>query len=296
MRYPAFRRGTFALVGGVLHEASYTGGDTVHLNSPQAENPDPELFSWNDEYAQWCGRIAADRCVRVYSVDVYAQYRGHSVLIENIGDTGLAGVRYAEWDPAWATGNGFIQQNRYEFRKKIPITELSGYYERQRDLLFDRWVERRFARRSPAPAPDDRPRSGILATVSGAEYPARYPVGGRIVLSVSGADNPDPALFSQGPDSRMWTAEVPVGRCARLAEVTTRAEYRGHPCQVDEIDSDGTVSLLHLGKAEKAAEDGFTHGADGRWTKSVPVFDLARYHEHHVDLLFDDWARGAGKL
>jgi hypothetical protein len=277
MSYPAYRRGTFAQLDGVLHHASYSGsGDTVWLNSELAENPDPLLYDWHPDYACWSAEVPVDRCARVFSVRVYAQYRGHGVLVENLSDTGFAGVLYAEWDAAWATGNGFIQENKYEFHKKVPVEDLQEYYEKQGDLLFDRWRDKRFGGTDGMDEITGRPRGGLLATVSGREYPVLgLPAGGRVVLE-------------EGPGR---TVEVPVERCERLADVTTRAEYLGQPCQVERIDATGSVLLRHLGKPEKAAADGFDQAADGRWVREVHVFDLARYHEHHVDLFFDEWLR-----
>lgn len=300
MTYPAYRRGTFALLDGVLHEASYgPGAELVRLNSRQAGNPDPALYDWDDAEAQWLATVPADRCSRVFSVDVYASYRGHSVLVGTISDTGSAHIMYAEWDGLWATGNGFIQENKYEYYKTVPVTELRDYYEKQGDLLFARWRDETFAgtgQRKPRPvAVQERPRTGLLATLSEVEYQAdAYPHEGHIVLSAAGKRNPDQDQFTWDSGRQRWSARVPVSECTRLAEVTTRAEYRGRPCQVRSIAADGTVVLEHLAKEAKAAEDEFEPDADGVWTKSVHVFDIARYHEHHVDLLFDEWSRSLG--
>jgi hypothetical protein len=238
MNYTLYRRGTFAVVDGKSHPASYRPGeDYVHLAG---------------------GPAAVDSCERVFSVQVYATYRGHAVLVDDIDNAGMAHVMEAEWDEDWATENGFVHENAYEYFKTVGLRELRNYYEKQTDLLFTRWRAAHFARpvegdpvgsgwRSGGHDMHGRPRSGILA-----------------------------------------------GEDGRVAAVTTRAEYLGHPCELTGIGADGSVGIESVKLAGTRAEaDGFTLGPTGRWTKAVHIFDLARYHEHHADLLFDRWRESA---
>ncbi|WP_020668855.1 hypothetical protein [Amycolatopsis nigrescens] len=280
-----------------MHDATYNGGDAfVSLNSWQKDNPDPELYQWDEESSQWLGQVPVDRCERVYSVHVYAKYRGHSVLVDKVNDAGMATTLYAEWDGAWATENGFLQESKYEYYKTVPVTELLDYYEKQDDLLFTRWREENFGESAPAGAQPpgwagERPRSGRLATVRGAEYRMLCrALGGRITLGSRAPLNPDPELFSWHEARGSWAATIPLDACTRMVEVTTRAEYVGYPCEVLDISPDGSVELRYLGEdLSKAAVDGFADAGDGKWTKTAHVFDLARYHERHVELAAPEW-------
>jgi hypothetical protein len=245
MKYPLYRHGTYAVIDGASHPVSYTVGENyVHLPSGARTEP-----------------IPVDMCERVISVQVYASYRGHGVLVDDMDALGNARIMEAEWDGEWATVNGFLHENKYEYFKTVDVRDLRDYYEKQLDLLFQRWRAAHFARPieghpltggwangSPA-AVDGRPRSGVLATEDG-----------------------------------------------RRAEVTTRAEYLGYPCEVAGISPNGSVGLYYLGQDLARAEaDGFELTVDFRWAKTVHVYDLARYQEHHADLYFEEW-RSAQEL
>lgn len=233
MSYPLYRRGTFAVLGGSSYPVSYVAGD------------DYARFSDGEP-------IAVDGCERLFSVQVYATYRGHMVLVDDVGVTGSARVMDAEWDGTWAIENGFVQENAYEYFKTIDLRDLHNYYEKQTDLLFIRWRDAHFARTAGQAEPaehgtpgvfDGRPRSGVLSTEDG-----------------------------------------------RIAAVTTRAEYLGYPCEIGGIFVSGATRIYSLVADEARAEaDGFALGDNGRWAKTVHIYDLARYHEHHTDLLFDQW-------
>ncbi|MFD2418195.1 hypothetical protein [Amycolatopsis pigmentata] len=233
MSYPLYRRGTFAVLGGSSYPVSYTAGD------------DYARFSDGEP-------VEVDGCDRLFSVQVYATYRGHTVLVDDVGVTGSARVMDAEWDGAWAIENGFVQEKAYEYFKTVDLRDLRDYYEKQSDLLFVRWRDARFVRPTGQDEPgeagvsgvfDGRPRSGVLSTEDG-----------------------------------------------RMAAVTTRAEYLGYPCEIAGIAVGGATRIYSLAADETRAEaDGFVLGDNGRWAKTVHIYDLARYHEHHTDLLFDQW-------
>lgn len=117
------------------------------------------------------------------------------------------------------------------------------------------------------------PRTGVFAVVDGREHAVEsYPERGVVPLS----------------DGRV----VPLSECERLAEVTTRADYRGHECQVVGLAPDGSVGLYYLGPDKaRAAADGFSQIDPGTWAKNVDVHEVERWREHHADLLFDEWVR-----
>jgi hypothetical protein len=247
MSYPLYRRGTFAVIDGAAHRVSYTLGDNyVHFPSQDGTKPTPYPRS---------GPIPVEMCERVFSVGVYASYRGHGVLVDDVDEAGMARLMEAQWDGEWATVNGFVQENKYEYYKTADLRELRDYYEKQSDLLFLRWRAAHFARPIEGHLPTGGWANGELAVVHG------RPRSG--VLETEGG---------------------------RVAEVTTRAEYLGYPCEVAGITADGSVGLYYLGPDDGRAEaDGFHQTDDGRWAKTVHIYDLARYHEHHVDLLFAPW-------
>lgn len=138
-----------------------------------------------------------------------------------------------------------------------------------------------------------RPRSGVYATVKGLEYQCNdYPENDRVLLVSHEQDNPDPELFTRDDANRLWIAQVHVDRCERLADVTTRADYLGHRCQVVSIAPNGDVGLYFLGDDKSAARrDGFVQIDPGTWAKTVNIYDLHSFHEHHADLLYERWWR-----
>jgi hypothetical protein len=138
-----------------------------------------------------------------------------------------------------------------------------------------------------------RPRTGIFTEIGGREYEVDAdPREGVVTLFSREPENPDPALFQWNGSLGAWLASVPVDRCDRLVEVTTVADYRGHPCQVISIGADGATGLYYLGEDMAALpRDGFVQIDVGTWAKTVDIHELARYRELHRDLLFDAWAR-----
>src|SRR5437660_9638164 len=102
MTYPLYRRGTFAVMNGVSHPVSYpAGADYVRFSTGE---PTP-----------------VEECERVFSVQVYGAYRGHGVLVEDVDSDGMARIMEAEWDGEWATENGFVHENAYEYYKTVNL-------------------------------------------------------------------------------------------------------------------------------------------------------------------------------
>lgn len=257
MTYPLYRSGIIAVVDGVSYPASYTTGENyVHFPQPSAARPAPFPRQ------ELAGAVPVEMCERVFSVQVYATYRKHRVMIDAAFENGTARVLEAEWDHEWATVNGFVQENSYEYYKTVDMRDLRDYAERQNDLLFTRWRAARFA----------RPMDGV-------------PLHG-------GWPNGQSAVVAGRPRSGVLETEG-----GRVAEVSTRAEYLGSSCEVAGITVDGSVGVHYLGlDFERAEADGFRSGDDDRWSKTVHIFDLARYHELHRDLLFDQWRESRDSL
>ncbi|MFI9813927.1 hypothetical protein [Saccharothrix variisporea] len=136
-----------------------------------------------------------------------------------------------------------------------------------------------------------RPRSGIFATIDGVEHVCNdYPSGDQVVVVSRDAENPNPTLFTRDETRGLWVARVPVDRCERLTDVTTRTTYQGRDCQVVGIAPNGDVGLYYLGDDKsEAAELGFVQVDQGTWAKTVDVHELGTLYEHHADLLFERW-------
>lgn len=141
-----------------------------------------------------------------------------------------------------------------------------------------------------------RPRAGVVAVVGGREHTAEsYPDGGIVTLVSEAAENPDPGIFQRDERTGRWRGEVLAEDCERLDEVTTRAHYLAHECQLVAIEADGTTGLYYLGPDKsRAARDGFVQIESGVWAKTVTVHDLDEVWEHHADLLFGTWISGLG--
>ncbi|PPK67979.1 hypothetical protein V5P93_007325 [Actinokineospora auranticolor] len=133
-----------------------------------------------------------------------------------------------------------------------------------------------------------RPRTGLYALLDGREYAAGQPENGQVALH--SAVDPQDTRFKAG--SSGWRAVVPVDACERLDEVTTRANHLGHECLVVGITPEGSVGLYYVGPDKtRATADGFVQIDPGTWAKNVPIHEITRFREHHVDLLFPEWAK-----
>jgi hypothetical protein len=137
-----------------------------------------------------------------------------------------------------------------------------------------------------------RPRTGIYATVDGQEYEAEgLPENGVVTLVSRAAESSE--RFTRDEENGVWRAEVLTRECERLAEVVTHAQHKGHDCHVVSIGDDGSVGLYYDGPDKAQAEqDGFVQVDPGTWAKTVSVFELYTYTEHHRDLLFAEWVQG----
>lgn len=141
--------------------------------------------------------------------------------------------------------------------------------------------------------PYRRPRVGVYAEVDGVEYEAEgYPRGDAVTVFSREDTNPAPELLAWHDGMRAWSATVPIGRCTRLAEVTSVAEHEGHLCQVVSIDQTGNVGLYYIGTQKSALpRDGFVQVDAGTWAKTVGIHDIDEYREQHRDLKFESWWR-----
>jgi len=255
--YPLYRSGTIAVVDGASYPVSYSPGDN-YVHFPQADGGRPTPHP----RGELSGAVPVEMCERVFSVQVYASYRDHRVMVDAAHDNGTVRVLDAEWDQEWATINGFVQEAAYEYYKTVDLRDLRGYSERQNDLLFTRWRAARFARPVDGFPPQGGWPNGQAAVVAGRPRKG--------VLETEGG---------------------------RIAEVTTCAEYLGYSCEVAGITLDGSVGVYYLGSDfERAEADGFECDDDLRWAKTVHIYDLARYHEVHRDLLFDQWRESRDSL
>ncbi|HVK20783.1 MAG TPA: hypothetical protein VM677_05435 [Actinokineospora sp.] len=168
---------------------------------------------------------------------------------------------YAGASTGWALDNGFVQADKYEYRREVAITELTNVYEEQRDLIFDLWRENR----TPAAEAYRRPRIGVYVTIAGQEHRARsIDDSGIVVLT----------------DRR----QVAAGECERVVDVVTLASHLELECEVTAINADGSACLRLCGDDRFAETRGFTRTDSGGWTKSADLQSLMHYRERHRPL------------
>jgi hypothetical protein len=136
------------------------------------------------------------------------------------------------------------------------------------------------------------PRLGTYATIAGVEYEAdSLPADGSVTVFARAASNPAPLLLGPGPSPDLWVATVPTSSCERVYSVTTRASWRGEPCQVMSV-ADGYAVIYHVGdNRARAVSFGFRPLMPGTYAQAVPVSELEDYHEVRTDLLFEEWSR-----
>ena len=153
MTYPGFRFGTVVTYGG--HERaggsfnSQTGKAIFFSRAP--ENPDPDLYEWDDSRKGWVAVLDAGDCERVFWAAAFVMYRGYRCQVMKMFEDGTAEILYNDWNGAWAQmQGGFEQREKYEFYKVVPVSELYDYHEEQRDLVFDEWREQSFTRPAAA--------------------------------------------------------------------------------------------------------------------------------------------------
>lgn len=148
MTYPGFRPGgQYARMNGREYRAAYDSNydaDSIVIIQRTPENPDPSRYEWVDYHRGWVGEYPLSACDRVFSVYTYARYSGHRCEVLSFNDDGTAEIQYADWNGAWATASGFVQRNKYEYFKTVPVRELHDYHEKQRDLLFEQWRDSTF--------------------------------------------------------------------------------------------------------------------------------------------------------
>ena len=154
MSYPGFRSDTFVSYRGRERRGSYnfqTGRVVFFSRAP--ENPEPDLYAWDERRNGWIAYVDADDCDRVFSAAAFITYQGYRCQVMKMFDDGTAEILYNDWNGAWAvTGGGFEQRDKYEYYKIVPVSELYDYHEEQRDLVFDRWREQNFPRPAEVPS------------------------------------------------------------------------------------------------------------------------------------------------
>jgi hypothetical protein len=145
MKYTGIRHGEYAVIDSVEYKCGYNPADrTVVLSSQAPENPNPELYEWNEKYQRWLAEIPYSRCDRVYSVNAYARYFGKRVSVTSADSNGMAQAYYEGQNSSWAEEIGFVQVERYVHLKDVHVTELHDVHEEQKNLLFTTWREENF--------------------------------------------------------------------------------------------------------------------------------------------------------
>lgn len=138
---------------------------------------------------------------------------------------------------------------------------------------------------------DTYPRYGKFVEFDGVKYlqPAIMYTG-QVTLSWQGDEPPNDGRFEYVEKWKEWQAVVQLKDCTLAYEVTSKAKYLGHECQVMSINDQGMAEVYYLGGDQRYAElDGFEQVDKGTFAKLVPLAELYDFREEHRDLLFELW-------
>jgi hypothetical protein len=133
---------------------------------------------------------------------------------------------------------------------------------------------------------------GVWAVLDGVRFKStRVKPDGTVRLGYVGAGFPGHPAFTFTESAGVWHAVVPATRCDRILEISHRATYRGHACDVVEVDGTGVGLYLVGGDDVSANELGFEQRERWVYWKFVDLAELDDYSEVHKDVFFPYWQR-----
>jgi hypothetical protein len=142
----------------------------------------------------------------------------------------------------------------------------------------------------PRALADDAKISGVWAVLNGIRFKAtRIKPDGTVRLGYTGAGYPGHPAFSFDEAANAWIAVVPATDCDRVVEVAHRATYRGHECDVAEVDGTGVGLFLVRADQVTADELGFEMRERGVYWKFVDLTELSDYYDVQKDVFFPYW-------
>lgn len=142
----------------------------------------------------------------------------------------------------------------------------------------------------PRALADDLRITGVWAVLGGTRFKStRIKPNGTVRLGYTGAGFPGHDAFRFDETANAWIAVVPATECDGIAEIAHQAGYRGHRCDVAEIDDTGVGLYLVRGDDATADELGFQMRERGVYWKFVDLADLDYYEDVHKDVFFPYW-------
>ncbi len=132
--------------------------------------------------------------------------------------------------------------------------------------------------------------TGVWAVLGGRRFKStRVKPDGTVRLGYTGVGEPGHRAFTFDEAAGAWTAVVPATACDQIVEIAHRATYRGHLCDVLEIN--GRQAVLSLVRADDrtAADLGFETVERGVHQRAVDLTGLDGYFEVHKDVFFPYW-------
>jgi hypothetical protein len=133
------RNGNFARFGGRDYRSTQIQADgTVRLFHDSAQPPDDSRFAKHPTADIWQLRVAVAEVERLAQVSTIARYRDSEVHVDAVDEDGIADLYFMRH--ALGTSGppaGFEQVGKWEFRARVPVSELRDYHEKHLDLLFD---------------------------------------------------------------------------------------------------------------------------------------------------------------
>lgn len=163
---------TVTVAGREYTADSYPLEGSVTLRSVEPDNPDAELFRWDNATGGWLAVVPLARCDRVAEVTTVADFRGHTCQVLWIGADANAGLFCVGGDATVLLRDGFAQVDAGTWAKTVAVDELVRYREQHRDLLFTEWSGSARVGREDEPIGKNRPEMSALRRIlePAAEY------------------------------------------------------------------------------------------------------------------------------
>jgi hypothetical protein len=147
MKPPQPRLGTYVTIQDREYQANSLPADgRVTIFSRDETNPDPALFSRDEQTGHWVASVATADCDSVMAVYTQADWKGaEECAVLSLTDDGEAVLYYLRHilDNGRRTPvveNGFRPLEPGIYARTAPAVDVTRVVEHQYDLLFDDWA------------------------------------------------------------------------------------------------------------------------------------------------------------